>query len=330
MKKNKIMALVLGLTMVTSTVTPAFASTLDYNNTSINFEDGDFVINLDYDTVGNIAKDLGLTRYQVESVLTDTYKQTKPAVKPETLPAIVGGNVDYTTLPGTVDINLGYVTLPAEINDYVDFTTLPATLDENVKYTTLPATLDKENRAIVRFTTEGDKEVAVTLPAYEEQIDYIYVQVSDDNKELNYMTIPATLDDYVDFTTLPANAQQPQICVSNPDGQYQEVMTLPIEAQRPDFDTDTEENYQEVTTLPAIDKETRPFINPSKVINAIENNENINLVVVTEEKIETLSEMSGKSEDFVKEILEFSSVKNILSTEKVDFTTLPATYTTTK
>ncbi len=193
MKKNRTIALTLGLTMLTMSVTPVFAQSSNASLISsiANKNSNNMVINLGENTIDNIAFDLGLSTYQVESVLTDSYKQTKPVEKP--------------------------------------------------------------------------------------------------NKDKN--------------------------------GKYEEVTTLPAEV--------TESEYQEVTTLPAevdkvVDKETKPFLNPSKVIRAMKENEDLNLIVVSEEQIQTLSELSGYDVDYVTEILGYSSIQTILTTEKQEVTTLPA------
>ncbi len=330
MKKNKTIALTLGLTMMTMSITPVFAQSTNasYVSSIVNKNSNNMVINLNEQTISNIAVDLGLSEYQVESVLTDSYKQTKPAkdnkkgeevdhsvasTEPPALVECEGPYEEVTTLPADVD-NTEYqevMTLPAEVGN-VPYTTLPFEYG-NVPYTTLPYQY-------------GDAEYT-TLPAVVGETEAQQPQICVPNVN------EATDAEYQEVTTLPAvvgetEAQQPQICVPNvneaTDAEYQEVTTLPAvvgetEAQQPQICVP---NVNEETSF---DKQTRPFVNPGKIINAIKKNDNINPVVVTEEKIATLAELSGKSEDFVKETLSYASVEAIVTAERQTPSTSPVT-----
>ncbi len=326
MKKKKLTALILGLSMVTMSTTPAFAKPLNYKANIVNPKNGSFVINLDVDTVGNLAKDFGISNYELESILTETYKQTKPTPKPSkpsttedkvgavTLPAIVDkGTVDYTTLPAIVDKGtVDYTTLPAIVDKgTVDYTTLPFELGKYVDFTTLPAIIIEPETSVP--STNGAYQEITTLPG-----------TIDGN--VGYVTLPATLDkDTVDYMTLPAIVEKPGISTPSTNGGYQEIMTLPIIAERPVTVPNTGEGTVGVTTLPERIKVTRPLIKPSDIIKAIKIDSSIRPVLVTSDKITKLAEVSGKSEELIRETLALCTFEKALTTEKVEATTLPAT-----
>ncbi len=293
MKKNKTMALTLGLAMMTMSITPVFAQSTNANYVSsiVNKNSDNMVINLTEQTAGNIAVDLGLTTYQVESVLTGTYKQTKPAEKPENGNSSNSNNGNNGNKNGNKDKDKSEALdeAPAEVEcegPYQDVTTLPAETGD-VPYTTLP---------------------------------YYYQEVT---------TLPAEVDGDVPYTTLPAEVtdvnQQPQICpplyVDETVNQQPQICpSKPIEEET----VNQQPQICPSKPIEDVDKETKPLTNPGKVISAIKQNDEINPVVVTPEMITTLAEMSGQSEEFVTEILGYCSVETIVTTEKQTPTTLPA------
>ncbi len=174
--------------------------------------------------------------------------------------------------------------------------------------TTMSDLLKEQNAFVINLSDDDLGNIAVDLGLSKDQVQAVL-----EKGIVEPSTDPITIDGKQDFTTLPASLDEPQV-------------------------EDINTGYVDVTTLPAevpkdSDKETRPFINPSKIIIALENSDG-EQYLVTDDKINELSEISGKSVDFVNKELNFYSIENLVKgyiepstrpiTSDDGITTLPA------
>ncbi len=157
--------------------------------------------------------------------------------------------------------------------------------------------LKEQNAFLINLSDDDLGNIAVDLGLSKDEVKVVL-----EKGIVDPSTGPIRIDGKQDITTLPA----------------------PIE----DTVVETDDGYQDVTTLPAqvpedSDKETRPFVNPSKVINALEKIDGT-VYLVTDDKIDELSKVSGQSTDFVSNELNVYSFVNLID-GFVDPSTRPIT-----
>ncbi len=278
---KKLAALALGLSMMTVSVAPVFAQDLDVNLISYDTTKNTVkVISLAGNHLDNIAKDLEMDPDDVETILTRNEGYvTKPVEKIKDKLTTVGGNDNYTTKP-----------IVRPISD------------------------DTEYNPII-IIDNGEGQSAMTLPI-----------MTGDYQDV--MTLPIMVDEFQDVMTLPADITSSNAFLrgTTKDG-YQVAVLLPADISGIDATTlpaivtdiagaNLEDIMGDVdyTTLPAIlgdvDYTTLPAI--------LGDESEYKLAIVTDSKIEKLSEASGKSIDYVSDVLDTYTIKNLVDSDYID------------